>query len=88
MEEHIFPGPWRRPCPGLLLEAARLLYVSITRARAACVLNYAARRRIQGPMRPTAASRFTASLNGAFGGRVNGLQPAEVQQILAEIANL
>lgn len=88
LEEHIFPGPWRQPYPGLVLEAARLLYVSITRARAACILSHATQRRMQGPMRPTVPSRFTASLNGAFGGRVNGLQPNEVQQILAEIANL
>lgn len=48
LEEHIFPGPWRQPYPGLVLEAARLLYISITRARAACILNYAKQRRIQG----------------------------------------
>jgi DNA helicase-2/ATP-dependent DNA helicase PcrA len=88
LEEHIFPGPWRQPYPGLVLEAARLLYVSITRARAACILTYAARRRMQGPMRATAASRFTASLNGAFLGRANGLQQPEALQIIAEIANL
>jgi len=88
LEEHIFPGPWRQPYPGLVLEAARLLYVSVTRARAACVLTYAAQRRMQGPMQGTAASRFTASLNGPFVGRANGLQQPEVQQIIAEIANL
>lgn len=88
LEEHIFPGPWRQPYPGLVLEAARLLYVSITRARAACILTYASRRRIQGQIRPTAASRFTASLNGPFIARAQGLQQAEVQQITADIANL
>ena len=88
LEEHIFPGPWRQPYPGLVLEAARLLYVSITRARAACILSYATQRRVQGPMRATAPSRFTASLNGPFVGRFNGLQQPEVQQIMAEIANL
>lgn len=88
LEEHIFPGPWRQPYPGLVLEAGRLLYVSITRARAACILSYAARRRMQGPVRPTAPSRFTTSLNGPFVGRANGLQQPEVQQIIAEIANL
>jgi superfamily I DNA/RNA helicase len=88
LEEHIFPGPWRQPYPGLILEAARLVYVSITRARAACILSYASRRRIQGPIRPTAPSRFTTSLNGPFIARVQGLQQAEVQQITADIANL
>jgi superfamily I DNA/RNA helicase len=38
LEDDIFPGPWRQPYPGLVLEAARLLYVSMTRARAACIL--------------------------------------------------
>lgn len=88
LEEHIFPGPWRQPYPGLVLEAARLLYVSITRARAGCILSYAARRRIQGPMCAAAPSRFTASLNGPFVARTNGLQQPEVQQIITEIANL
>jgi len=88
LEEHIFPGPWRQPYPGLVLEAARILYVSITRARAACILSYAAQRRIQGPIRSTAASRFTTHLNAAFSPRLNGLQQPEVQQILGEIGNL
>ena len=35
LEEDVIPGPWRQPFPGLVLEAARLLYVSIARTRAA-----------------------------------------------------
>ena len=38
--EELLPGELRRPYPGLVLEAARMLYVSITRARAACILSY------------------------------------------------
>ncbi len=88
MEEHIFPGPWRQPYPGLVLEAARLLYVSVTRARAACVLSYATSRMSQGRRIRTSASRFTTSLNGTFVSRQAGLQPGEVQQVIADIANL
>lgn len=88
MEEHIFPGPWRQPYPGLVLEAARLLYVSVTRARAACVLSYATSRLVQGRMLRTAASRFTTNLNGPFVLRQAGLQAGEVQQVIADIANL
>lgn len=88
LEEHIFPGPWRRPYPGLVLEAARLLYVSITRARAACVISYAASRRVQGRRTRTAPSRFSTKLNGPFLHRAGGLQPAETQQITTDIANL
>jgi DNA helicase-2/ATP-dependent DNA helicase PcrA len=44
LEDDIFPGPWRQPYPGLVLEAARLLYVSVTRARAACIVKWTAER--------------------------------------------
>jgi superfamily I DNA/RNA helicase len=88
MEEHIFPGPWRQPYPGLILEAARLLYVSITRARAACFVTHSSNRRIQGRRTGMAPSRFTTSLNGPFVNRGAGLQPADVQQIMTDIANL
>jgi DNA helicase-2/ATP-dependent DNA helicase PcrA len=48
LEEEVFPGHRRRPYPGLVEEAARLLYVSITRARAACVMSFARRRVVHG----------------------------------------
>ena len=66
----------------------RLLYVSITRARAACVLSRATRRRVQARIQAVAASRFTTSLNGPFFKRAVGLQPAEVQQVMADVGNL
>jgi DNA helicase II / ATP-dependent DNA helicase PcrA len=88
LEEHIFPGPWRMPYPGLVLEAARLLYVSVTRARAACVLSHSSRRRFQGQIISTAPSRFTTALGGPFGPRSVGLQTAEVQQILNDVSLL
>lgn len=88
LEEHIFPGPRRQPYPGLVLEAARLLYVSMTRARAACILSYATSRLVYGRWMVTAPSRFTTSLNGAFVARALGLQPGEVQRILGDSANL
>jgi len=54
LEEETLPGPRRQPHPGLVLEAARLLYVSITRARVACIISYAQTRivtvaSIEGP---------------------------------------
>jgi DNA helicase-2/ATP-dependent DNA helicase PcrA len=88
LEDHIFPGPWRQPYPGLVLEAARLLYVSITRARAACIISHSTNRRVQGRRTAMAPSRFTTSLNGPFGQRANGLQMMEVQQIMNDIVNL
>jgi len=88
LEDHIFPGPWRQPYPGLVLEAARLLYVSITRARAACIVSYSDYRLVQGRRTRMPASRFCTSLNGPFVNRTAGLRPPEVAQVLSDIANL
>lgn len=88
LEEEILPGPKRAQYPGLVLEAARLLYVSLTRARAACVISYVMSRVVYGrPTRQT-ASRFAAQLNGAFVQRNAGLDAGEVEQVLAEAAGL
>lgn len=88
LEEQIFPGPWRHAYPGLVLEAARLLYVSITRARASCVLSFAQRRTVNGTFSSQNPSRFIAHVGGAFAGTVDGLSGAEVGQIMADCANL
>lgn len=88
LEEALFPGPWRQPYPGLVLEAARLLYVSITRARAACIVSYATRRVIQGQVVRSVPSRFTNNLDGAFVARAAGLIGPEVQQIMNDTAQL
>jgi DNA helicase II / ATP-dependent DNA helicase PcrA len=82
LEDDLIPGPWRVPYPGLVLEAARLLYVSITRARAACILSFAGRRFINGRMQWQAVSRFNANLNGVFAARMEGLTDVEVNEIL------
>lgn len=88
LEEEILPGPWRQPYPGLVLEAARLLYVSVTRARAACILSDAQRRTVNGQFRRQTPSRFVANLGGPFIGRANALTAGEVTQIVDEVANL
>lgn len=88
LEEDILPGDWRRPYPGLVLEAARLLYVSITRARAACILSYAQRRTVHGSSQAQVPSRFTANLGGAFVGQLTGFSAAQTSQIMFEISNL
>ncbi|MBI4640795.1 MAG: ATP-dependent helicase [Candidatus Tectomicrobia bacterium] len=85
LEEEIFPGQRRRPYPGLILEAARLLYVSVSRARTACILSYADSRVIHGQFTRHAASRFTNNLGGAFGFRQSGgLSQQEVLFIAQE----
>jgi DNA helicase-2/ATP-dependent DNA helicase PcrA len=88
LEEQIFPGDRRRPYPGLVLEAARLLYVSVSRARAACILTYARTRFVYGETVHHAPSRFATSLDGPFAQRTSGLTPAEAQAIAADCAHL
>jgi DNA helicase II / ATP-dependent DNA helicase PcrA len=85
LEEDFLPGPWRQPYPGLVLEAARMLYVSITRARAACVMSYATTRMHQGNFVARPPSRFNANLAGPFVARNTGLTPLEVQSIQSEV---
>jgi len=88
LEEEILPGAWRRPYPGLVLEAARLLYVSITRARAACIISYTRTRVVHGAFSVLTPSRFTADLGGAFLARTSGLEPAEVGRIISDVSHL
>jgi DNA helicase-2/ATP-dependent DNA helicase PcrA len=84
LEDQVLPGPWRVPYPGLVLEAARLLYVSITRARAACIVSLASRRMMNGGMTDHASSRFASKLNGPFTSRMSGLTANEAQAIVSE----
>ena len=88
LEEQLFPGPWRQPYPGLVLEAARLLYVSVTRARAACIVSYSRSRMMQGRTLATVPSRYTTALGGPFVFRNAGLQAHEIQDIMTDIGNL
>jgi superfamily I DNA/RNA helicase len=70
------------------MEAARLLYVSITRGRGTCIVSYADRRLVYGKWRGLALSRFIPQLGGAFANRGGGLTPDEVQQITEVSAQL
>ncbi len=88
LEEELFPGPWRQPYPGLVLEAARLLYVSITRARAACVVSYAGQRMVKGNSQVQHASRFASQLAGPFAAGPAELSAVEVAQIMEDCGNL
>ena len=88
LEEPVMPGPRKQPYPGLVLEAARMLYVSITRARAACVVSLAQRRVVQGGMDTHTPSRFAAHLGGPFSDRTAGLTPPEVRAVVNDCGNL
>ena len=86
LEEEVFPGHRRRPYPGLIEEAARLLYVSITRARAACFMSFARRRVVHGHLIQHAPSRFNRFTGGAFVQQVDGLTHALAARIVADCA--
>jgi DNA helicase-2/ATP-dependent DNA helicase PcrA len=88
LEEEILPGPRRAQYPGLVLEAARLLYVSITRARVACVVSYATNRVVYGRPSAETASRFATQLHGPFVQRNGGFTAQEVQRVLDDSALL
>jgi DNA helicase-2/ATP-dependent DNA helicase PcrA len=88
LEEQVLPGPWRQPYPGLVLEAARLLYVSLTRARAACIVSYAQTRTINGQFQQCQASRFAANLGGPFVFKNAGLSDVDVDQVVNEVGRL
>ncbi len=77
LEESILPGEKRKPYPGLVLEAARMLYVSITRARYMCVLTYARTRMVFGALTQPPPSRFASALGTPFQQRVAGLSSDE-----------
>ena len=85
MEEQILPGERRARFPGQVLEAARMVYVSITRARLGCVVSYATSRFINGQPTAHTASRYTASLGTPFQHRVEGI-PTELAREIVEAA--
>jgi DNA helicase II / ATP-dependent DNA helicase PcrA len=84
LEEQVFPGPRRRPYPGLIEEAARLLYVSITRGRAACILSFARHRLVHGKFKQHAPSRFSGSTGGVFNQQLDGLTRTMAARIQAD----
>ncbi len=88
LEEEIFPGERRGRYPGLVLEAARLLYVSITRARAACFVTYARRRTRFGVFGGHAPSRYVAQLGVVVTDRDRGLSESSAAQVAAACAAL
>jgi DNA helicase II / ATP-dependent DNA helicase PcrA len=95
LEQPFMPGRRALRAAGLVQERRRLLYMSITRARASCVITLARRRTGQQAFalanRPAVtqnASDFILDLGAQIEDRANGLQPAEVAQIMADCGNL
>lgn len=81
LEEGFLPSAQSQPYAGLIAEQARLLYVGLTRARAAVVQSYAHYRSIRGELQARTPSRFTERL-GRFENGGGGLSPEEIQVVL------
>ena len=85
MEENILPRPKQKPYPGEINEAARMLYVAITRAKAASMISYAENRLVYGSYSKQTRSRFNPHLNGRFSYREQELNETETDEILQSI---
>jgi superfamily I DNA/RNA helicase len=81
LEEEILPGPRRAGNQGLVLEGARLLYVSLTRARAAVVCSFASGRFQNGVYQHHHPSRYLGSLGVPAVGRSSGFTAAEAASV-------
>ena len=62
LEEGLLPSDQATPVPGQVQEAARLLYVAITRARAGVLLSYSGTRLVNGQFQGRAPSQLVAPL--------------------------
>ena len=88
LEEEMLPGERRARFPGQVLEAARMLYVSITRARLACVASYATTRFVNGQAARHAPSRYAPALGERFVARAGGIPEELAHQLVAASADL
>jgi len=88
LEEQLLPGQYRAPYPAQIQEAARLLYVGITRARADCIVSFAQKRKINGVNVNHNASRFALNLGINFKQRNSGLNGSEIKSIINNCNNL
>jgi DNA helicase-2/ATP-dependent DNA helicase PcrA len=84
LEDALLPGEKRRAYPGLVLEAARMLFVSITRARVVCVLSHARTRFVNGANTPRTVSRFTSAVGKPFSRREDGLSTEQATQVVTQ----
>lgn len=87
LEEEILPGRRRALYPAQVEEAARLLYVGLTRARVANICSFAQRRLMNGQPTPHTASRFLAALGVVFRSST-GMTTAEISAAVADWQNL
>jgi DNA helicase-2/ATP-dependent DNA helicase PcrA len=88
LEETVFPTVRQASKPGLVLEGARLLYVSLTRAKAAVFCSYTVGRLQNGAFVNNVVSRYAPHLGLQVQHRNAGLSSSEVSQVAATCAAL
>ncbi|MDP3150485.1 MAG: ATP-dependent helicase [Ignavibacteria bacterium] len=89
LEETIFPNSYAQQIPGLVLECARLFYVAMTRAKAACIISYTQWRNLYGNLALMTPSRFCSSTGAVFRQQNNNvLTTTELHTIHMSITNL
>jgi DNA helicase-2/ATP-dependent DNA helicase PcrA len=88
LEEAILPGEKRRRYTGMVLEAARMLFVSITRARLACIVSYARTRFVNGANTTTTPSQFAAHLGKRFERKEAGISPELARQTVVAMGQM
>jgi DNA helicase-2/ATP-dependent DNA helicase PcrA len=88
LEEAILPGEKRRRYTGMVLEAARMLFVSITRARLACIVSYAKTRFVNGQNIITTPSQFSTHLGKAFDKKTSGMSRELAEQAVEAIGHM
>jgi DNA helicase-2/ATP-dependent DNA helicase PcrA len=93
--QDIIPSRRSMHAPGLLIEKRRLLYVSMTRAMAACILSHAslytgaaAQALAQRPSVRLTRSQFLNEMGLTSVNRTDGLSALEAQAIVHDIQNL
>ena len=94
-EQGIIPNRRALQATGLLLEARRLFYVSLTRAKAACIVSHAAQHtgapafKLQGGnVARLPRSEFLNNMSIPSVNRASGLTAAEAAAIMTDVANL
>jgi DNA helicase-2/ATP-dependent DNA helicase PcrA len=83
LEQGLLPNQWDMPFPGLVEQAARVLYVGMTRARLMLVLSMAEYRMIEGELEARQPTTFVGNLSGRFQTRKGGLNRGELAAVLA-----
>ncbi len=82
LEQGLLPSLRDMPFPGLVQQAARLLFVGMTRARLAAILSIARYRMIQGNIEARQPTPFVGNLSGRFENRDAGLEVDEVMALM------